>query len=111
MSENNRNMVWVFVFLIVLISVLLVIVWGLGGWYMSGMMGMMGYGWNTTFLIPIAFLVSIAIGAYCLVTGSAGTGRSASNRSESALEMLKERYAKGEITREQFLTMRKELES
>ena len=111
MSENNRDMVWVFVFLIVLISVLSVTMWGLGGGYMSGMIGMMGYGWGSMVLIPIAFLVLIAIGAYYLVTGSAGTSRSASNRSESALEMLKKRYAKGEITREQFLTMRKELES
>ena len=104
-------MVWVFVFLIVLISVLSVTMWGLGGGYMSGMIGMMGYGWGSMVLIPIAFLVLIAIGAYYLVTGSAGTSRSASNRSESALEMLKKRYAKGEITREQFLTMRTELES
>jgi len=98
-------------FLIVLVGVLLVTMWGLGGGYMSGMMGMMGYGWGLMVLIPIAFLALIAIGVYYLVTGSIGRGRSVSNRGGRALEMLKERYAKGEITREQFLTMKKELES
>ncbi|NIM44515.1 MAG: SHOCT domain-containing protein, partial [Nitrososphaeria archaeon] len=53
----------------------------------------------------------IAIGAYYLVAGSAGTGRSASDRGGRALEILRERYAKGEVTREQFLKMKRELES
>ncbi|NIO36400.1 SHOCT domain-containing protein [Candidatus Bathyarchaeota archaeon] len=97
-------------FLIALLSVLLV-TWGLGGGYMSGMMGMMGYGWGSMILIPTAFLVLIAVGAYYLITASNERDRSTSNRGGRALEMLKERYAKGEITREQFLTMRKELES
>jgi len=110
MSERNRDLVWVFVFLVVLISVLLVMMWGLGGGYMSGMMGMMGYGWGFMVLIPIVFLVLIALGAYYLVTGSAGTGRSASNGGGRVLEILRERYAKGEITREQFLKMKRELE-
>jgi putative membrane protein len=111
MSEKNRDVVWVFALLIVLISVLLVTMVGLGGGYMSGMMGMMGYGWGSMVLILIAFLVLIAIGVYCLVTGSAGPSRSVSNRGGRALEILRERYAKGEITREQFLKMKRELES
>jgi len=110
MSEKNRDIVWVFVFLVVLLSVLLVTMWGLGGGYMSGMMGTMGYGWGSMVLIPIALLVLIVIGAYYLVTGSAGTGRSASNRGGRALDILRERYAKGEITRQQFLKMKRELE-
>jgi len=36
------------------------------------------------------------------------SGRTQSGR---AIEILKERYAKGEITKEQFLEMRKEIES
>jgi len=34
-----------------------------------------------------------------------------SNREERAIEILKERYARGEITREEFIEIRKELES
>jgi uncharacterized membrane protein len=33
------------------------------------------------------------------------------NREERAIEILKERYARGEITREEFIEIRKELES
>ncbi len=111
MSVKNRDLIWVFVFLVVLIGVLLVVMLGFGGGYMSGMMGMMGYGWGSMILIPIVFLVLIAVGAYYLVTGSAGTVRSATDRGGRALGILRERYAKGEITREQFLKMKRELES
>jgi len=113
MSERNRDLIWVSVFLVVLISVLLVMMWGLGGGYMSGMMGMMGYGWGfieRALLIPIVFLVLIVLGAYYLVTESR-TIRSAPSRGEGALKILKERYARGEITRKQFLKMKEELES
>jgi len=109
MSEKNRDLIWLFMFLVVSISILPVLMWGLGGGYMSGMMGMMGYGWGSMVLIPIAFLALIALGAYYLITGSSRTGRS--NRGGRAVEILRERYAKGEITREQFLKMKKELES
>jgi len=71
-------------------------------------MGMMGYGWSFMFLIPLAFLALIALGAYYLATG---TGWRASRRDRRALEILKERYARGEITREEYLRMREELES
>ena len=73
------------------------------------MMGMMGYGWGSMVLIPITFLVLIALGAYYLITGSSRIDRS--SRDGSAVEILRERYAKGEITREQFLKMKKELKS
>lgn len=109
MSEKNRDLIWLFMFLVVWISVLPVLMWRLGGGYMSGMMGMMGYGWGSMVLTPITFLALIALGAYYLITGSSRTGRS--NRVGRAVEILRERYATGEITREQFLKIKKELES
>ena len=111
MSEKNRDLIWLFVFIVVLIGILPLLMWELGGGHMPWMMGMMGYGWGSMVLIPIAFLMLIALGAYYRVTGSAGTGRSASNRGGRALEIVRERYAKGEITREQFLKMKRELGS
>ena len=108
MSEKNSDLIWLFMFLVVSISILPVLMWGLGG-YMSGMLGMMGYGWGSMVLIPVAFLVLIVLGAYYLITGSSRTSRS--NRGGRAVEILRERYANGEITREQFLKMKKELES
>lgn len=108
MSEKNRDLIGVFVFLLITIGILPMLMWGLGGGYMSGMMGMMGYGYGFT-LIPIVFLVPIALGAYYFVTRSAEQRRSTSNQGGRAIEILRERYAKGEITKEQFLKMKAEL--
>jgi putative membrane protein len=75
------------------------------------MVGMMGYGgWWTMLFVPIV-LSLIAYAIYYLVTGSSRTARSSRYQSGRALEILKERYARGEITREQFLKMNEELES
>jgi len=85
--------------------------WGFGGSYAGpyGMMGMMGYGWGFMWLVPLVFLVLIALGVYYLVTAYGRTGRPASSR--RALEILRERYARGEITREEYLKMKEELEA
>jgi putative membrane protein len=85
--------------------------WGTWSGYMPGMMGMMGYGWGFMFLIPITFLVLIALGAYYLIARFVGAGGLATSHGGRALEILNERYAKGEIAREQYLKMKKELES
>lgn len=81
---------------------------GASGGYM---LGMMGYGWRFAVPIAIIFLVLIAWGVYYFITGSVKTSRAISNRHGKALEILKERYATGEIKREQFLQMKRELES
>ncbi|UCE97037.1 MAG: SHOCT domain-containing protein [Candidatus Bathyarchaeota archaeon] len=62
------------------------------------------------FLIPTVFLVLIAIGIYYLIAGAIRQEKPVSDLGKKSLEILKQRYAKGEITREQFLIMRKELE-
>jgi putative membrane protein len=82
--------------------------WTSWGGYMSGMMG---FGWGFMFLIPLAFLVLIVLGAYYLITGFTRTGRFSSGDGKRAFEILKERYARGEITREEYLKMKEELES
>ncbi len=75
------------------------------------MIEMMGFGgWWGMLFVPI-LIALIAYAIYYLVTRSSRTGRSSRYRSGGALEILRERYAKGEITREQFLIMRKELDS
>ncbi|NIU38404.1 hypothetical protein GWN65_00080 [Candidatus Bathyarchaeota archaeon] len=75
------------------------------------MIEMMGFGgWWGMLFVPIV-LALIAYLVYYSVTGSSRTRRSSRYRSGIALETLKERYARGEITREQFLKMKEELES
>jgi putative membrane protein len=80
----------------------------MGGWHMG--QGMMGYGygsnWIATALQMILFVVFIGLiifGAYYLISGSR------SKSSDSSLDILKERYAKGEINQEDYDRMKKEL--
>jgi putative membrane protein len=90
----------------------------MGGWFMSprmmgpGMMGWQGYGYGYGFnwfgalfriILAIIFLALIAFGIYYLV----GAGRLAP--SSRSLEILKERYAKGEISKEEYERIKQEL--
>lgn len=81
---------------------------------------MMGFGWGMGFMwIWPIFLILIGVAIYYAINSSRHENHShshrdyySSKRSDGrAVEILKERYAKGEITKEQFNEMRKELES
>jgi putative membrane protein len=85
---------------------------GYGGWGMgSGMMGGYGMGWFGGILM-IVFWILIIVGLVFLIkwliqsTGHDKTTGSGGNRS---LEILKERYARGEIDKEEFETKKKDL--
>ncbi len=69
--------------------------------------GMMGggsiIGWIFMILVGVALILAI-IWLYRQIRGEAPTA------GESALDVLKKRYAKGEITKEQFNEMKDELE-
>ncbi len=85
---------------------------GYGGWGMgSGMMGGYGMGWFGGILM-IVFWILILVGLVFLIkwliqsTGRDKTTGSGGNR---ALEILKERYAKGEIDKEEFDSKKKDL--
>jgi len=117
MPERSRDWIWLIAVLVVLVGVLPMLMFGSLGWHMPGMMRMMGYGWGWAsglgfmFLLPLAFLILIALGAYYLITEFARPGRSAPSHGERALEILSERYARGEITGEQYRKMKEELGS
>jgi putative membrane protein len=85
----------------------------------GGMMGRWGfpdgYGWGyptgmrwgfifAGMLIPLAFIGLLIVGAYFLLTR-----RGETIGSENALRILDERYAKGEITSEQYSQMKQNL--
>jgi len=112
MSEKNREstaLALVLLVLIVAVPLLLLGAWSWSAPGMMGMMGMMGYGWGFMFLIPLAFLVLVALGAYYLITEFARGGRSTPSSDRRILDTLKERYAKGEITGDQYLKLKEEL--
>lgn len=109
MSEKNDVLILFILVLIAIIGIFLLI--SSMGFYMPMMGHMIGYGWynGIIFLVLSAFIVLIIVGAYYLITGFMKGSKSLSNHSKNALEILKERYAKGEITREQYLKMKEEL--
>ena len=112
MDSRDRN-VWIVLVIIVLVVLL---VPGLGWGMMGG--GMMGPGvlggwgdfspwWSVTMLVFWALLlVGIAL---FVVWGirHAGPGEPADRR---PLDILKERYARGELTREQYEQIRRDIE-
>ncbi|TRO51175.1 hypothetical protein E2P63_05135 [Candidatus Bathyarchaeota archaeon] len=77
----------------------------------------MWFGWGFMFLGPFC-LVLIAVAIYYVITSasrrescSAHTGNQQQRYySGRAIEILKERYAKGEITKEQYRQMKEELQ-
>ncbi len=96
---------------IVILSVVPGLLWG-GQAYGYGMMGpgMMG-GYGTMFIMPILWIVVIGIIVWAVVAAVRRPGESdSSNRpADSALEILKRRYARGEINREEYEAKKKDL--
>ena len=91
--------------------------WGpmMGGGMMGGWGPVGGYGWGyptgmrwgflfAGMLIPLAVIGLLIVGAYLLLRP-----RVEPPRSENAMNILDERYAKGEITKEQYSEMKKSL--
>lgn len=97
-GKDNRNIV------ILIVVVLVVIALGFV-FMMSGPMGwMMGWGMGYWWIsVPLFFFALIVLGAYFLIAGY-------ESREGRALEILKERYAKGEITKQEFEEMKEALE-
>ncbi len=102
----------------------------MGGWstsydgyqpnYLNSMMGnyfgypngysMMGYGGFSSEWVGILWWVLIIVGAVLLIRWAIGQSRGhAGHRSETALDVLKGRYAKGDIDRKEFEEKKKDL--
>ncbi|MBI4180847.1 MAG: SHOCT domain-containing protein [Chloroflexi bacterium] len=75
----------------------------------SGMMGNFGWGWFMP-IFMILFWGLVIWGIVALVRGlSQSGGADSSNRADSALEILKKRYARGEINKEEYEVRKKDL--
>jgi len=79
------------------------------GWDMGGWGHMMDYGVGGIFMW-IIFLIVIGVAAYLVVQATKSKGLESPFR-ETPMEILKKRYAKGEITKEEFERIKKDLES
>jgi putative membrane protein len=86
-------------------------IWGWQGdsWGMMGP-GMMGFGWE--WFMPIFWILFLGLliwGVVALVRGTSRSSGADSGSPDSALEILKRRYARGEINREEFDEKKKDL--
>jgi putative membrane protein len=79
---------------------------------------MMGAGWVTglvfllLFVLLIGGLAAVAVWAFTRQSGTPSASRQQlPSGDEDSLELLRRRYARGEISREEFLAMREDLES
>ena len=84
---------------------------GSGGWQMGpGMMGGWGMGWFGM-IFMIFFWVLVIMGLAFLIKWLIQTTKGASPEqgSSRAIDILKERYAGGEITKEEFEQMKKDI--
>jgi len=95
--SNKDSTLWI------LIALLAVVILLSGG----GMMGFgMGSGMGFGAIIMLLFWGAII---WLIISLINATTKKSEETSESALNILKKRYARGEITREQYLEMEKEL--
>ncbi len=90
--------------------------WGVGCWQAGpGAMGGYGFPWGMhTFgggILMFLFWVVIIGGIALLVVGLARQGIQPTERGEAPLDILKRRYASGEIDREEFERMKELLSS
>ncbi|MDP3880394.1 MAG: SHOCT domain-containing protein [Dehalococcoidales bacterium] len=93
-----------------ILSIVPGILWGgqYGSWGMMGP-GMMG-GYGTMFLMPILWIVVLGLIIWAVVAAvRPGESSRSDSGTSSALEVLKKRYARGEIDKEEFEEKKKDL--
>jgi len=115
LAERSSTAV-VLVLVLLLVGLLLIVpmfgmwMWGptmMGGGMMGGWSYVPGWNWGFMFagmLVPLLFIILLVIGAYMLLSR-----QKEPTESEKAIVILNERYARGEITREQYLEMKENL--
>ena len=108
---SRRDPTWIILLIGVLALVAIVPSTMMGGWGTGlGMMGL-GFMWPFMFLVPLAFVVLIALGLWYLLSGLQKARVFSSYVESDANRILNERYARGEITSEQYTKMKKDLET
>ena len=137
MNGQSRNALLILVLVVVGVLVLLPVLvmpmmWGMMGGWTAGT-GMMGgsywWGWLVMLLFWVLLIGGIALVAIWLVRqgyigrgpargtdgsggldlGNSGSGGSGSRGGQSALEILSQRYARGEIDREQYEQVKRDI--
>ncbi len=101
----------IIVAILIILSVVLAYfwVWQGDGYGMMGP-GMMG-GFGGMFFMPIVWIVVLGLIIWAVITAiqSPGESDSTAHKTDSPLEILKRRYAQGEIDKEEFEAKKKDL--
>ncbi len=114
MNKNVKTALIIGGIIVAVLIVLPLVLGAVSGWQGSGwgMMGpgMMG-GYGTMFIMPVIWIVVLGLIIWAVVAAvrpreSSGSG---SATASSALEMLKKRYARGEIDKEEYEEKKKDL--
>ena len=114
--NNNTKTALIIGGIALAIMVLVPTVWaGFSGWQGGGWGGMMGpgmmggFGFGGLMIIPMILFWGLIIWGFVALVRGAGWNSSGSTQSDSALEVLKRRYARGEINKEEFEEKKKDL--
>ena len=78
------------------------------GWMHPGWTGMMDYGWGGTIMLLLLLVVIIVV-VYAVMRNQGSSPNIFSSQNETPLDILKKRYARGEITKEEFDRMKNDL--
>jgi putative membrane protein len=112
--SDSEDWVWILIIAITLVVVIPFFIWVAWG----GMVRMMMPAWNIGWFIRLIYLILtvtaiiIAVfGVYYLVKRLSEKTSTKVQEIDKSLEILRERYARGEITREEYFRMKKDLEA
>ena len=87
---------------------------GCGGWGMGpGMMGGWGMGWFGM-IFMLVFWVLVIVGLVFLIKWliqTTSSGKTDGRTGPKAIDILKERYARGEVSKDEFETIKQDLQS
>ena len=115
MSRNTKIALWIIGTVLAVFVLAPMVWWGFagrtGGW---GMMGSWAPGWGGLMMIPMVLFWALVIWGIVWLVRSAGGGHAHYHtgqleQRDSALEILKTRYAKGEISKAEFEEKKKDI--
>lgn len=121
-SSSRERTATIALVVIAAVLIVLLMAWALGGFGVGGMMGGSPYGTANGYMLIGVFIV-LAIGGLLYLLLVPGLAQpvipppyphpewGSPPSTNPAVRILDERYARGEITREQYMQMRRDLES